>query len=197
MFMLLRQTLTSDLCLLSLPHRPANKLEIWEDLKIISTSTRLGALGCHAVVFHVVVYRCVSSDGADPVLRFHPHHRGRVQHLHAGGSAESAAQHHRGLPLPGQLSGTQYGGRGRRAGSPKSAHRLQRLFSKINKKTETEFKRHISVFLCGILKIIDQPHLSLRQIGSKLCDLLVWQVFLVVSWFSSWVWTSSWSFVSL
>ena len=37
------------------------------------------------------------------LFRFYSNHRGRVQHMHAGGSPESAAEHHRRIPVPGQL----------------------------------------------------------------------------------------------
>lgn len=46
------------------------------------------------------------------LVRFHPHHRGRVQHLHAGGSPESPAEYYRRVPVPGQLCGQEYGGEG-------------------------------------------------------------------------------------
>lgn len=44
------------------------------------------------------------------LFRFHPHHCGRVQHLHAGGSSESPAEHHRRIPVPGQLCGQEHNG---------------------------------------------------------------------------------------
>lgn len=44
------------------------------------------------------------------LFRFHSHHRGGVQHLHAGGSAESPAEHHRRIPVPGQLYRQEHDG---------------------------------------------------------------------------------------
>ncbi len=47
-------------------------------------------------------------------FRLHPHHRGRVQHLHAGGSSEGPAEHHWGIFVPGQLCGQERDGKERK-----------------------------------------------------------------------------------